>query len=80
MTQSDSDRIKDFFAVRSHYLTTVPVHHAAHVLYAPVSNDPEVTELSRQFFSVAEARAVEGQGGLANLRSFSNSGVSRKPR
>ena len=72
MTQSDSDsdRIKDSFAVRSRYLTPVPVCHAAHVLYAPVSNDPEVTELSRQFFSVAEAMAVEGQGGLANLRSF----------
>jgi phosphopantetheinyl transferase len=174
MSQSDSNRIKDFFAVRSSDLTPLPVRHAAHVLYAPVSNDPEVTrccasvlsetelqraerfvthdgqslfiqrrafrrfcgaralgsskslsqvvfeetekgrpylpdlpdfrfsfsscrfgflgawssmhgigvdiedrtrdpgatELARQFFSVAEARAVEGHGGLANLRSF----------
>jgi hypothetical protein len=46
MTQSDSDRIKDFFAVRSRYLIPVPVRHAAHVLYAPVSNDPEVTEVA----------------------------------
>ena len=174
MSQCDSNRIKDFFAVRSRDITPVPVRHASHVLYAPVSNDPEVTrccasvlsktelqraerfirqgdrslfiqrrafrrfcgarslgssqslsrvvfeetengrphlpdlpdfrfsfsscrfgflgawssmhgigvdiedrtrdpgatELARQFFSVAEARAVEGQGGLAKLRSF----------
>jgi len=30
----------------------------------------EATELARQFFSAAEARAVEGPGGLANLRIF----------
>jgi 4'-phosphopantetheinyl transferase len=34
------------------------------------TRDPGATELARQFFSVAEARAVEGHDGLANLRSF----------
>ena len=59
MTQSDSDRIKDFFAVRSRYLTPVPVRHAAHVLYAPVSNDPEVTRCCASVLSETELQRAE---------------------
>lgn len=34
------------------------------------TRDPGATELARQYFSVAEARAVVGQGGQVNLQSF----------
>ena len=34
------------------------------------TKDVEATELAQRFFSVAEAKAVEGPGGLASLRTF----------
>ena len=34
------------------------------------ARDLEAAELAQQFFSVAEAKAVEGPGGLASLRTF----------
>jgi phosphopantetheinyl transferase len=34
------------------------------------TRNPGATELAREFFSVAEARAVKGHGGQANLQSF----------
>lgn len=34
------------------------------------TKDPGATELARQYFSVAEARAVDGQGGRVNLQVF----------
>lgn len=43
MNPGHSDRIKEFFAVRSQDITPAPVRHVAHVLYAPVSSDPEIT-------------------------------------
>ena len=80
MTHSDSDRIKDFFAVRSRYLTPVPVRHAVHVLYAPVSYDPEVTELARQFFRWLRQGLLKGRVVWQTCGLSYNSGVSRKPR
>jgi 4'-phosphopantetheinyl transferase len=59
MSQCDSNRIKDFFAVRSRYLTPVPVRHAAHVLYAPVSNDPEITRCCASVLSETELQRAE---------------------
>jgi 4'-phosphopantetheinyl transferase len=43
MTRYDSNRINDLFAGSSCDLTPAPVRHAAYVLCAPVSRDPEVS-------------------------------------
>jgi len=59
MNQSHSDRIKDFFAVRSHDITPVSVRHVAHVLYAPVSNDPEVIRCCASVLSETELQRAE---------------------
>jgi hypothetical protein len=59
MTQNHSNRIKDFFAVHSHDITPVPVRHVAHVLYAPVSNDPEVTKCCASVLSKTELQRAE---------------------
>ena len=48
MSRDDSDRISDFFAAGSRDLTPASARHAAHVLYAPVSGDPEVSRLARR--------------------------------
>jgi len=44
MTKDGSIQIKDLFAVNSCDLTPAPMRHITHVLYAPVSHDPEVTK------------------------------------
>ena len=44
MTGDHSERIADLFAAGSRDLTPASVRHAALLLYAPVSNDPEVTK------------------------------------
>jgi len=44
--------------------------HGIGVDFEDQTRELEVTELARQFFSVAEARAVEGLAGLANQRTF----------
>jgi phosphopantetheine--protein transferase-like protein len=59
MNQSHSDRIKDFFAVHSHDITPVPVRHAARVLYAPVSNDPEITRCCASVLSETELHRAD---------------------
>jgi 4'-phosphopantetheinyl transferase len=56
MTRDDSARIKDLFAARSRDLTPASARHAAHVLYAPVSPDPEV---SRNCASVLSERELQ---------------------
>jgi 4'-phosphopantetheinyl transferase len=59
MNQSHSDRIRDFFAGRSHDITPVSVRYAAHVLYAPVSNDPEITRCCASVLSETELHRAE---------------------
>ncbi len=59
MTQNHSNRIKDFFAVHSHDITPVSVRHVAHVLYAPVSNDPEITRCCASVLSKIELHRAE---------------------
>ncbi len=44
MTKYASDRIKDLFATGSRDVTPASARHAAYVLYAPVSLDPEVSK------------------------------------
>ena len=59
MTQGGSNRIKDFFAVRSRDITPVSVGNAAHVLYAPVSNDPEHTRCCASILSATELQRAD---------------------
>jgi phosphopantetheinyl transferase len=59
MTQNHSNRIKDFFAVHSHDITPLPVRHVAHVLYVPVSNDPEITRCCASVLSKIELHRAE---------------------
>jgi phosphopantetheinyl transferase len=59
MTRDDSDRINDLFAASSRDLTPAPARHAAHVLYAPVSCDPEVTRRCASVLSDAELQSAE---------------------
>ncbi|NHZ73255.1 MAG: 4'-phosphopantetheinyl transferase superfamily protein [Nitrospirae bacterium] len=59
MTRNDSDRIKDYFAACSRDLTPAPACHAAHVLYAPVSRDPEVTRRCASVLSDSELQRAD---------------------
>jgi 4'-phosphopantetheinyl transferase len=54
MTRDDSDRIADLFVACSRDLTPASVGHRAHVLYAPVSCDPQVSSLCASVLSEAE--------------------------
>jgi len=54
MTPTDSARIMNFFTGRSHDLTPLPARHAAHILYAPVARDPEVTRRCASLLSATE--------------------------
>ena len=53
-TRDESDRIIDHFASNTRDLTPAPVRHAAHVMYAPVSNDPDVTRRCASVLSDTE--------------------------
>jgi len=59
MTQSDSHRVKDYFDDLSRDITPVQVHHAARVLYAPVSKDPEFTRRCASVLSETELQRAE---------------------
>ncbi len=56
MTRDDSARVNEFFEANSRDLTPAPARHAAHVLYAPVSRDPEVTRRSHPELDVTANR------------------------
>ncbi|MEH6591941.1 MAG: 4'-phosphopantetheinyl transferase superfamily protein [Halioglobus sp.] len=69
MQQSDSHRVKDFFIAHSRDVTPAPVRDQGHVLYVPVSNDPEITRccasvLSATEISRAERFAIDGDRSL----------------
>ena len=73
MTWDDSHRIKDLFAASSRDLTPAPVRHAAHVLYAPVSHDPDVTRYCASVLSDTELQragrfATQGDNALFKQR------------
>jgi 4'-phosphopantetheinyl transferase len=55
----DGDRISDLFAVRARDLTPAPARHVAHVLYAPVSRDPEVARQCATVLSDTERRRAD---------------------
>jgi phosphopantetheinyl transferase len=59
MSRDDNDRITDFFAAGSRDLTPASARHAAHVLYAPVSGDPEVSRLCASVLSDSELQRAD---------------------
>jgi len=59
MTRNDSDWIHDYFAACSRDLTPAPARHAAHLLYAPVSRDPEVTRRCASVLSDSELQRAD---------------------
>jgi 4'-phosphopantetheinyl transferase len=61
MTRDDSARVNEFFEANSRDLAPAPApaRHAAHVLYAPVSRDPEVTRRCASVLSDTELRRVD---------------------
>jgi phosphopantetheine--protein transferase-like protein len=59
MSKSNSNRIIDFFAVHSRDLTPAPIRHAATILYAPVSNEAEITRCCESVLSETERRRAE---------------------
>ena len=59
MTRDDSVRIADLFATGSRDLTPASARHAAYVLYAPVSRDPEVTRHCASVLSDTELHRAD---------------------
>ncbi len=54
MSRHHSDRIKDFFGARACDLTPASARHAAHVLCAPISRDPEISRYCTSVLSDSE--------------------------
>ena len=59
MSQSDSNRIKDFFTVHSRDITPEPIRHAAKIMYAPISNEAEITRCCESVLSKTERQRAE---------------------
>ena len=59
MSQNDSNRIKDFFAVHARDITPAPMRHAAKILYAPVVNETEITRCCESVLSKTERQRAE---------------------
>jgi len=71
MTGDDSDRINDLFATSWRDLTPASARHAACVLYAPVSRDPEVTKRCASVLSDTELQRADrfvAQGDKAQFK------------
>ena len=59
MSQSDSNHIKDFFAAHSRDITPAPIRHCAKILYAPLSDKPEITRCCESVLSKTERQRAE---------------------
>jgi len=59
MSRDESDRINDFFAACSRDLTPASARPAAHVLYAPVSYDPDVSRHCASVLSDTELQRAD---------------------
>lgn len=59
MTRSDSDWITELFAGGARDWTPAPARHAASVLYAPVSHNPEVSRRCASVLSGAELQRAD---------------------
>jgi 4'-phosphopantetheinyl transferase len=58
-SRDDSDQINDLFTASLRDLTPASVSHAAHVLYAPISHDPEVTRRCTSVLSDTELERAD---------------------
>lgn len=77
MTNRDNNhRIKDHFAAGARDLTPASARSAAHVLFVPLSQDPEVSNLCASILSEAELKragrfaAMEDRGQFEQRRAF----------
>lgn len=59
MSRNESDQISDLFTAASLDVTPASLLHAARILYAPVSNDPEVTDRCASVLSAAERQRAD---------------------
>jgi phosphopantetheinyl transferase len=59
MTRSDSDWVNDLFAARARDRTPASARHAAYVLYAPVSRDPEASTRCASVLSDTELQRAD---------------------
>jgi phosphopantetheinyl transferase len=59
MSQSNSNRIKDFFAVHALDITPAPIRHAAKILYAPLTNEAEITHCCESVLSKIERQRAK---------------------
>jgi 4'-phosphopantetheinyl transferase len=59
MIRNGSDWISGYFNTCSHDVTPAPASHAAHVLYAPASHDPEVTRQCASVLSNIEMQRAD---------------------
>jgi 4'-phosphopantetheinyl transferase len=59
MARHDSDRVNHLLAGISCDVTPAPVGHVAHVLYAPISSDPEVTRHCASVLSDEELQRAD---------------------
>ena len=58
-TREDIDRLRNHFAAGARDLTSASVRHAAHVLYVPVSHDPEVSSRCASVLSETEIERAD---------------------
>ncbi len=76
MTQDDSEWINDLFAATACDWTPASAHHAACVLYAPVSRDPEASTRCASVLSEAERQRADrfitedGKSNFKQRRAF----------
>lgn len=59
MRQCDSDWVHDLFAAAARDWTPASAHHAARLLYAPVSNDPEASRRCASVLSESERQRAD---------------------
>ncbi|WP_334150827.1 4'-phosphopantetheinyl transferase family protein [Hyphomicrobium sp.] len=59
MTRDASQWVYDLFAARTRDCTPAPARHAARVLFAPISADPEASRLCASVLSDAELRTAD---------------------
>ncbi|MGB6000901.1 MAG: hypothetical protein WBI00_10490, partial [Thermoanaerobaculia bacterium] len=70
MTRDDSARVEDLFAAGSRELTPASARHAAHVLYVPVSRDPEVSSRCASVLSETELQRADRIAAEADKAQF----------
>ena len=70
MTRDDNDRVANLFAAGSRDLTPASARHAAHVLYAPVSRDPDVTRRCASVLSDTELQRADRFGAQSDKDLF----------